>query len=86
MFSTSTTSFTPNVDPNDPLFLHYEHEHIQIEFLRAARADNATPHVLVIGGGGYTFPRYAMEQIREPRWTWSRSTPASRRWPTTISG
>ena len=51
------------VDPNDPMFIHYEHEQVQIEFLRAARADVPNPKVLVIGGGGYTFPRYAMETM-----------------------
>lgn len=45
-------------DLNDPTFLHYEHEQIQLEAVYAA----ATAHpdeqrVLVIGGGGYTFPR-----------------------------
>jgi MFS family permease len=49
------------VDPHDPLFIHYEHEQIQIEFLRAARGRTPNPRVLVIGGGGYTFPRYTME-------------------------
>lgn len=53
------------VDPDDPLFLGYEHEEVQIEFLRAARAHTATPHVLVIGGGGYTFPRAAKELMPE---------------------
>jgi MFS family permease len=51
------------VNPDDPRFLYYEHEHIQVEFLRAARARAADPRVLVIGGGGYTFPRYAMEEV-----------------------
>ena len=53
------------VDPDDPTFIHYEHEHIQMEFLRLARARAAEPRVLVIGGGGYTLPRYAMEVLPE---------------------
>jgi len=44
------------VKPGDPAFLHYRHEQVQMEFLRAMRPDAA---VLVIGGGGYTFPRAA---------------------------
>src|SRR5690349_23933508 len=55
------------VDPANPLFLHYTHEHIQVEFLWAARAERGTPHALVIGGGGYTFQRYAMERIPQTR-------------------
>ncbi|QJW94283.1 fused MFS/spermidine synthase [Frigoriglobus tundricola] len=53
------------VDPEDPTYLYYEHEHIQMEFLRLARAGAPEPRVLVIGGGGYTFPRYAMEALPE---------------------
>jgi spermidine synthase len=46
--------------PDDPTFMGYEHEHVQAEFARlaATRAGGAA-HVLVIGGGGYTFPRWA---------------------------
>jgi spermidine synthase len=44
------------VRTDDPSFLFYEHEQIQMEFLRAAGPDAS---VLVIGGGGYTFPRAA---------------------------
>lgn len=54
------------VDPTDPTFLYYEHEHIQVEFLRLARAGTAAPRVLVIGGGGYTFPRYVVDQVPGP--------------------
>jgi spermidine synthase/MFS family permease len=46
------------VKKSDPLFLHYQHERIHLELLRtAALAHPAGPRVLVIGGGGYTFPR-----------------------------
>jgi len=55
------------VDPDDDGYLHYAHEYVQMEFLRGARALNPTPRVLVIGGGGYTFPRYAMNMLPETR-------------------
>jgi predicted membrane-bound spermidine synthase len=51
------------VNPNDPSYLHYIHEHIQVEFLWAAAAQRMDARVLVIGGGGYTFQRYAMEKV-----------------------
>lgn len=53
------------VDLDDPTFLYYTHEHIQMEFLRAARARTPDPKVLVIGGGGYTFPRCAKTLLPE---------------------
>ena len=53
------------VDPTDPRYIYYTHEHIQMEFLRAARARTPAPRVLVIGGGGYTFPRFAKELLPE---------------------
>ncbi len=56
-----------SVDPDNPNFLYYEHEHVQMEFIRAARAGSTVPRVLVIGGGGYTLPRYAMEMLPETR-------------------
>jgi len=46
------------VDLLDPTHLHYRHEHIQLELARLfkeRRPDSQS--VLVIGGGGYTFPR-----------------------------
>jgi spermidine synthase len=54
-----------SVDPDNPTYIYYEHEYIQLEFLRGVRARTAKPHVLVVGGGGYTFPRYAMEVMPE---------------------
>ena len=42
----------------DPSFLGYAHEQVQAEFARYAAARAPTPHVLVIGGGGYTYPRW----------------------------
>lgn len=45
-------------DLNDPTYLYYEHEQIQLEAVyAAATAHPAGQRVLVIGGGGYTFPR-----------------------------
>jgi spermidine synthase len=46
--------------PNDPTFMGYPHEEVQAEFARLA-ADRAggAANILVIGGGGYTFPRWA---------------------------
>ena len=47
------------VDPNDPTYLHYTHEQIQLDVLREQSLRVAAPRVLVIGGGAYTFPRAA---------------------------
>jgi spermidine synthase/MFS family permease len=54
-----------SVNPDDPTFIYYEHEHMQMELLRAARAATPNPRLLVIGGGGYTFPRYAKALLPE---------------------
>ncbi|HVL13069.1 MAG TPA: fused MFS/spermidine synthase [Gemmata sp.] len=57
-----------SVHPDHPEKLHYTHEYVQMEFLRGAKtAANPNPRVLVIGGGGYTFPRAAMELLPETR-------------------
>ena len=53
------------VDPENPTYLYYTHEHIQMEMLRAARAGTPEPKVLVIGGGGYTLPRCAKTLLPE---------------------
>lgn len=45
------------VIPDDPTFLYYTHEQTQLEFLRDQARTAKEPHVLVIGGGGYTYPR-----------------------------
>lgn len=42
----------------DPSYLGYEHEQVQAEIARLVAARNPEPKVLVIGGGGYTFPRW----------------------------
>lgn len=58
------------VDPTDPEYLYYKHEHIQVEFLYRARAlagpGAPPPKSLVIGGGGYTYPRYVVELMNGP--------------------
>ena len=51
------------VDPYDPTYLYYAHEHTQMEFLWLAKASTPEPRALVIGGGGYTFPRFALETM-----------------------
>jgi hypothetical protein len=54
------------IDLDDPEFLYYPHERVQGDFTRAAaqeaRADGRTARILVIGGGGYTFPRWVEAQ------------------------
>ena len=54
------------IDLSDPSFLHYPHERIQGDLTQAAatqaRAAHRTPRVLVIGGGGYSFPRWIESQ------------------------
>ena len=53
------------VDPQQPTYLYYEHEGIQMEMLRDARTRNTKPRMLVIGGGGFTFPRCAKTLLPE---------------------
>jgi spermidine synthase len=48
----------------DPSFMGYPHEQVQAEFARlAAERTGGRPKVLVIGGGGYTFPHWAEVQL-----------------------
>jgi spermidine synthase len=48
----------------NPRYLEYLHEYTQVEFLQAARARHPDEQrVLVIGGGGYTFPRAARSMV-----------------------
>ena len=43
---------------DDPTYIYYPHEWTQLDFVRAAKALHPDEQrVLVIGGGGYTFPR-----------------------------
>ncbi len=54
------------IDLKDPSFLFYQHEQIQADLTRAAaieaRAAGRAPRVLVIGGGGYSYPRWVEAQ------------------------
>jgi spermidine synthase len=50
------------VKPDDPTFLGYEHEQVQGELVRYARSRGSTD-ILVIGGGGYTFPRWVEHML-----------------------
>ena len=50
------------VRPDDPNFLGYPHEEVQAELVRAALSKGPT-HVLVIGGGGYTLPRWVEHNL-----------------------
>ena len=43
---------------DDPTFLHYQHEEVQGELTRLAHEEHPDTHVLVIGGGGYTYPHW----------------------------
>ncbi|HVK09584.1 MAG TPA: fused MFS/spermidine synthase, partial [Gemmataceae bacterium] len=54
-----------SVNLDNPYWLYYPHEYIQAEFVLSAdvRTPERSPaQVLVIGGGGYTFPRF-VEQL-----------------------
>ncbi|MBI4318971.1 MAG: fused MFS/spermidine synthase [Chloroflexi bacterium] len=42
----------------DPSYLGYEHEQVQAELTRLVAARTSAPRVLVVGGGGYTYPRW----------------------------
>jgi spermidine synthase len=45
--------------PHDPEYLGYEHEWVQADFAQLmADRTNGSPRILIIGGGGYTFPRW----------------------------
>ncbi len=51
-------------DLNDPTYLRYKHEQFQLEAVYAAKdANPESQNVLVIGGGGYTFPRCVRTKI-----------------------
>ncbi|MGL4551228.1 MAG: fused MFS/spermidine synthase, partial [Gemmataceae bacterium] len=52
-----------HVKLGDPTYLGYPHEKSQSEFVRAVAA-GPDPRVLVIGGGGYTLPRWV--EVTEP--------------------
>src|SRR5439155_1909688 len=49
----------------DPSFLGYSHEQVQSEFARwAYDVANRQPHLLIIGGGGYTLPRWMERDLK----------------------
>jgi spermidine synthase len=49
----------------DPSFLGYSHEQVQSEFARwAYTLANKQPHILIIGGGGYTLPRWMERDLK----------------------
>ncbi len=50
------------VKMGDPSFLGYQHEEIQGELVRYAHAKGQA-NVLIIGGGGYTFPRWVEHML-----------------------
>jgi spermidine synthase len=50
--------------PDDPEYLGYEHEYVQAEFARQmAERTQEAPRILIIGGGGYTFPRWLEKSL-----------------------
>lgn len=55
-----------SVDVNDPNYLFYRHEEVQGALVRSAahsaREQSRVPRVLIIGGGGYTLPRWIEAQ------------------------
>lgn len=50
------------VAPDDPNMLGYQHEEVQGELVRHALSRGPS-NVLVIGGGGYTFPRWCEHNV-----------------------
>jgi hypothetical protein len=49
--------------PDNPDFLGYPHEEVQGELVRTALSKGPT-EILVIGGGGYTFPRWVEHNLQ----------------------
>ena len=54
------------VKPDDPTWLGYQHEEVQGELVRCYHSRGPT-RVLVIGGGGYTLPRWIEHTLPEVR-------------------
>lgn len=54
----------------DPTYLGYEHEIVQAEIVQLAydraKSKGRQPQFLVIGGGGYTLPRWISDQMQTP--------------------
>ncbi len=53
------------VDLDDPEYLGYEHEEVQAEITVLVTGKNPDTNVLVIGGGGYTYPRWVEYKLPE---------------------
>jgi spermidine synthase len=55
------------VDKDDPNYLGYTHEEVQAEMVRRVVSQAAQkgekPRILVIGGGGYTLPRWVVANV-----------------------
>jgi len=51
----------------DPSYLGYEHEQVQAELTRLSAARTPEPRVLLIGGGGYTYPRWVEAHVPSAR-------------------
>lgn len=49
--------------PGNPDYLGYPHEEVQAEYARLAAEHASAPRILIIGGGGYTFPRWAENKL-----------------------
>jgi spermidine synthase len=48
---------------DDPTYLGYVHEQVQAELADSLRAGRPDPRLLVLGGGGYTFPRWVEARL-----------------------
>jgi len=55
------------VKVGDPGYLGYAHEEVQAEITRHYAQVSGPPYVLVIGGGGYTYPRWVDDRIAGAR-------------------
>jgi MFS family permease len=51
------------VDPDDTDYLGYDHEWVQAEMLYLTWANHPKAKVLIIGGGGYTLPRWVENKL-----------------------
>jgi hypothetical protein len=52
-------------NPTDPEYLGYDHEKVQVDIALWVAEKNPDPRMLIIGGGGYTFPRYVESELKE---------------------
>src|SRR5262249_42180762 len=51
------------IDPEDADYLGYEHEWVQAEMVYLTWANHPRANVLIIGGGGYTLPRWIEKKL-----------------------